>query len=326
MKKFCSVLLMLCLVVSLYSCGNDHVADNADHRNLCIECGSEISATYNFCAFCGVSLKKQNSTGETGVSDSTDDQAHIHSYSDATCTDAKICSGCGATEGSALGHSYCDATCTEDEICFRCGETGGSALGHSYIDATCTEAETCFRCGITMGSALGHSYSDATCTEDETCIRCGAKKGTALGHNFSGATCTEARTCIRCGDTSGTPLGHFWIPATLLTPKTCEICEKTEGGVLSAAGVYNGDPVYAIVNGKEIEVRYTIYLNEDGSYRFSSSRSSEDLVGTWKKQGVTVYVDYVAHPGTGYELQGTEILRLLDDGFMIGTLYYEKIA
>lgn len=39
---------------------------------------------------------------------------HTHSYSAATCTEAKKCS-CGATEGSARGHDYKEGVCT------RCG-------------------------------------------------------------------------------------------------------------------------------------------------------------------------------------------------------------
>lgn len=39
-----------------------------------------------------------------------------HSYSDATCTAAKICGLCSKTEGSALGHSFSNGHCS------RCGE------------------------------------------------------------------------------------------------------------------------------------------------------------------------------------------------------------
>ena len=39
-----------------------------------------------------------------------------HSWNDATCTTAKTCSVCGATEGSALGHNYVDG------VCSNCGE------------------------------------------------------------------------------------------------------------------------------------------------------------------------------------------------------------
>lgn len=34
-----------------------------------------------------------------------------HAFQEATCTQAKTCSKCGATEGEALGHTFQKATC-----------------------------------------------------------------------------------------------------------------------------------------------------------------------------------------------------------------------
>ena len=45
---------------------------------------------------------------------------HTHDYEDATCTQPKICTICGQTEGDPLGHTY-DNDC--DDICNVCGET-----------------------------------------------------------------------------------------------------------------------------------------------------------------------------------------------------------
>ena len=36
-----------------------------------------------------------------------------HTFQEATCTQAKTCTRCGATEGEALGHTFQDATCTQ---------------------------------------------------------------------------------------------------------------------------------------------------------------------------------------------------------------------
>ena len=41
--------------------------------------------------------------------------AHTHSYSAATCTTPKTCTGCGSAEGSALGHGFANG------VCSRCG-------------------------------------------------------------------------------------------------------------------------------------------------------------------------------------------------------------
>ncbi len=57
------------------------------------------------CSTCGTVLTAQQTIPTTS-----------HSYSVATCTAPAICSGCGATQGTALGHRY------EGGICTRCGE------------------------------------------------------------------------------------------------------------------------------------------------------------------------------------------------------------
>ena len=43
---------------------------------------------------------------------SNNDNEHEHIYSDATCTDPKTCTTCGATDGSANGHNYLDGVCS----------------------------------------------------------------------------------------------------------------------------------------------------------------------------------------------------------------------
>ena len=93
-------------------------------------------------------------------------ETHTHSFSAATCTEAKRCS-CGTTEGEPLGHQWKNATCESAKTCSVCGATEGSAAGHSWKDATCTAAKVCTICSVTSGSALGHNYSSGSCT------RCG---------------------------------------------------------------------------------------------------------------------------------------------------------
>ncbi len=157
---------------------------------------------------------------------------HKHTWKDATCTEPKTCTGCGETEGEALGHTWVDATCTEPKTCSVCGATEGEALGHAWIDATCTEPKTCSVCGATEGEALGHTWTDATCTEPKTCSVCGVTDGEALGHIWVDATCTEPKTCSVCGVTEGEALGHTWADATCTEPKTCSVCGATEGEAL----------------------------------------------------------------------------------------------
>lgn len=90
---------------------------------------------------------------------------HQHTWQDATCTEPKTCSECGATEGEALGHEYSEedkaATCTEPGkkafTCERCGdsyseETGEPAKGHTPGEATLNTVQKkqvvrCTTCG-----------------------------------------------------------------------------------------------------------------------------------------------------------------------------------
>ena len=157
---------------------------------------------------------------------------HIHSFSDATCTQPEICETCGETKGTALGHTYSDATCTQPRICKICGEVNGKALGHAYSDATCTQPRICKTCGAPTGAPLGHAYSDATCTAPRICKNCGGYSGAALGHTYSDATCTQPQICKTCGVTNGAALGHTYSDATCTQPRTCKTCGVTSGSAL----------------------------------------------------------------------------------------------
>lgn len=105
-----------------------------------------------------------------GNSSETDNNNQCsHTYTPATCTQAKKCSKCGTTIGNPLGHNYSSATCTKPKTCTRCYATTGTALGHSYSDATCSSPKTCVICGITNGSTLEHSFYWGKCSA------CGSK-------------------------------------------------------------------------------------------------------------------------------------------------------
>ncbi len=217
-----------------------------------------------------------------------------HKWTAATCTAAKTCSTCKATEGSALGHSYTSkvtkaATCTADGVktftCSKCSHNYTESIpatGHNWTAATCTAAKTCSVCKATEGSALGHSYTSkvttaatcttagvktficskcsnsytesipatghkwtaATCTAAKTCSVCKATSGSALGHSYTStvtkaATCTAAGvktvTCSKCSNsyTESIPAtGHTWTAATCTAAKTCSVCKATDGAAL----------------------------------------------------------------------------------------------
>ena len=125
MKKFYSLLFVLCLIFLLSACGGNETATDNDTGGFCTECGEEISATDKFCSSCGASIDKSSTT--TKPSNPT----HTHSYSGATCTTPAKCS-CGATNGSALGHSYSNG------VCSRCGGKDSSyvktySIGETWV-------------------------------------------------------------------------------------------------------------------------------------------------------------------------------------------------
>ena len=53
-----------------------------------------------------------------------------HTWVEATCTEPKPCSVCGATEGEALGHDWSENTPNyhQPKTCSRCNETEGDPL------------------------------------------------------------------------------------------------------------------------------------------------------------------------------------------------------
>ena len=134
------------------------------------------------CQYCGAQNPEY-------TPDNPEQPEHTHTWTDATCTTPKVCSGCGTTEGSAKGHQWNNATCTTPKTCGTCGTTSGTALGHSWNNATCTTPKTCGTCGTTSGTALGHSWNNATCTLPKTCGTCGTTMGTPNGHSFSNGSC-----------------------------------------------------------------------------------------------------------------------------------------
>lgn len=92
----------------------------------------------------------------------TEQQEHVHSFSQVTCTENSVCS-CGEINEIALGHNWIEATCVDPKKCSVCGKSEGSAIGHNWIDATCIEAKKCSVCEEIEGTANGHNYSDGFC-------------------------------------------------------------------------------------------------------------------------------------------------------------------
>ena len=131
-KKSILLLLVLCVTVCLASCKNNENNYTDDTIN-----------TVN---------PADNNAYDTVTT------AHVHSYSDATCTQPPTCA-CGATIGTALGHEISEATCLTPSICTRCSTKFSEPLGHNWKEATCESPKICLRCDLTEGIASGHNYN-----------------------------------------------------------------------------------------------------------------------------------------------------------------------
>ena len=89
---------------------------------------------------------------------------HIYQQTDtkaATCTVAGskkfVCSKCGDVvrlEIPIKDHSYAQATCLLPKTCTGCGKTEGTALGHSYGDN-----QLCIRCGVKNPNASAETMA-----------------------------------------------------------------------------------------------------------------------------------------------------------------------
>ena len=223
-------------------------------------CTADGNNAYYTCSGCDEWFEDADGAVRIENKDSVKVNALGHAWADATCTAAKTCTVCNATEGKALGHKLTmfdakAATCTETgltagEKCSRCdyevAQEEIPATGHKFTDATCTTAKTCTVCNVTEGEALGHAWADATCTAAKTCTVCNATEGEALGHDITklagkAATCTEAgltdgEKCSRCDYAAAQEeipaTGHKFTDATCTAAKTCSVCNATEGEAL----------------------------------------------------------------------------------------------
>ncbi len=119
-----------------------------------------------------------------------------HNWLDATCEAPKTCSGCGLTEGEALGHDirnykYKAPTCLEEgyeayEDCTRCDYITKvliPALGHNFVNNACQN------CGIFDPESIDYSgrYYIATIRPDENYTYMTSNLGTASTNRYQGA-------------------------------------------------------------------------------------------------------------------------------------------
>ena len=98
---------------------------------------------------------------ETTTEEVTTEEAHVHSWTEATCTTPKTCQSCNVMEGSAAGHDWKAATCTSPKTCQSCNATEGSAAGHKYSGAECLLCDYVAEC---LGTFDASANQDGTIT------------------------------------------------------------------------------------------------------------------------------------------------------------------
>ena len=212
---------------------------------------------------------------------------HEHTWTNATCTTAKTCSGCGMVEGTALGHDFDEANCTSPKTCAICDATEGEALGHDMQPATCTSASKCSRCSHTEGEALAHADEDGNYKCDACSTKMLPADGTAL-------TIPQALAIAELGGTAYTTQKYYitGIVTNLYNTQYGNFYIKdAEGNQICIYGLYSADGKtrydamsYKPVEGDEVTV-YTVL----GMY--SSTKQGKNA---WLDEVVAHDHDYTA--------------------------------
>lgn len=256
-----------------------------------------------------------------------------HEWTEATCTEPKICSLCEETEGEPLGHDWEAATCVDSKTCTVCNETEGEPLGHTWNDATCTDPKTCSTCDITEGEALGHSISEwfvekeATCSEEGnkagTCSTCNAyltEKITKLAHTPGEWEITKAATsseegerskiCTVCSQTVETETYELTAEEKTAAYKAeCktytynEIARNPDDYMFEQAK-FKGEVIQVIESGDDYTLR--VNITKDGRY--------------WDD---TILVSYTKNDSSEPRILEDDIITMY--GFLAGTHTYETV-
>ena len=140
MKKALSLILILVLLLTLCACGKGGDQTDATGGTTGESVNDQTEgATQATSGNEGTTATTGDTNDETGATEPAGTTATqpapttcSHTFSDATCTAAKTCTKCGATEGSAAGHSWKDATCAAPKTCATCGATEGGNGSHTF--------------------------------------------------------------------------------------------------------------------------------------------------------------------------------------------------
>ena len=153
---------------------------------------------------CASNMASNAQSSESGTLTESHTHCFVQSVVEPGCTnDGYIINTCEcgeiffSEEKASLGHVWINANCSEPKVCSSCGVTEGAANGHSWINATCTSPKICSTCNTTEGTASGHSWIDATCTSPKECRLCGNTQGNPNGHRWR-----TSGSCYSCNTTN----------------------------------------------------------------------------------------------------------------------------
>ena len=158
-----------------------HLTPVAEKAATCTAAGN---TAYYKCA-CGKLYQDATTSAQITNPESVVKNALGHDWAAATCTAPKTCkrTGCGATEGTALGHSYANGWSSDEtghwHACQNAGCTSKADFAAHTPGAAATEttAQTCTECGFVIAPALGH-----LCANHLTAVAKKAATGTAAGN------------------------------------------------------------------------------------------------------------------------------------------------
>lgn len=294
MKSYLSLALAVLLLISLCGCTNDtpSAADpiQTNPTTVTSGCAHELElvhTTLSTCTESGLTISVCTLCGEQF---SQEVPALGHSFTDANCIAAPLCTVCGYTSGSALGHVYVDG------VCRHCGDelpqdvpsdcqhdyvltyqTTPTCIAEGKMDYQCSKCDHTYTQSI---AATGHRFSDATCTTPKSCIVCMHSEGDALGHNYYNGQCK------RCGQEDPSISKEVIYTVTIRAGKdyvagaTVEV--YTDGDIPAARGVTNSKGVATMTLLSAQSYRVVLSDIPDGfaakeSYTFSSTRVNINL-------------------------------------------------
>lgn len=152
MRKQVLLFLLPFLLFSLFACGKETESKTKEP----ISPDNALTST-------------SETTEEPFTEEIPQDPSHIHTFSEATCSEAAKCNNCGVIKGKPLPHDFTEADCNNPKICKVCGYHSGEPK-HEGGTASCSALAVCELCGQSYGDYAEHKYkkdSDIVCTKCE---------------------------------------------------------------------------------------------------------------------------------------------------------------